>query len=98
MWGFSRMQLPRSGSRIKYFVYMASQSKHFRVLFPALFIVALLAASGSFAQERADCRMFRSAVLNSSVRYCVFLPASYSTAAANAQKDPHLYLLHVVVR
>jgi S-formylglutathione hydrolase FrmB len=60
----------------------------------ATFFVTLLAASSAFAQERADCRMFRSALLNSSVRYCVFLPASYSTPEAKAKRYPVLYLLH----
>ena len=63
-------------------------------LFAALFIVTLLAVPGAFAQERADCRMFRSTLLNSAVRYCVFLPASYSTAEAKARTYPVLYLLH----
>ncbi len=63
-------------------------------LFAALFTMTLLAVSSTSAQERADCRMFRSVVLNSSVRYCVFLPASYSTAEAKAQTYPVLYLLH----
>jgi len=38
--------------------------------------------------------MFHSAVLKSAVRYCVFLPASYSAAEAKAQKYPVLYVLH----
>src|SRR6267154_241819 len=63
-------------------------------LFAALFTMTLLAVSSASAQERADCRMFRSALLNSSVRYCVFLPASYSTAEAKAQTYPVLYLQH----
>jgi S-formylglutathione hydrolase FrmB len=46
------------------------------------------------AQERADCRAFRSAVLHSSVRYCVFLPASYSTVEGKTKRYPVLYLLH----
>src|SRR5205807_7262446 len=56
--------------------------------------LALLAASTAFAQERADCRAFRSAILNSLVRYCVFLPASYSSPDAKAQRYPVLYILH----
>jgi len=59
-----------------------------------ILILALLAASSAFAQERADCRAFRSAILSSSVRYCVFLPASYSSPGAKAQRYPVLYLLH----
>ena len=57
-------------------------------------ILALLAASSAFAQERADCRAFHSTILNSSVRYCVFLPATYSTPEAKAKRYPILYLLH----
>jgi S-formylglutathione hydrolase FrmB len=74
---------------------MASRPKRFILSFFAAIVIATLpAASSSFAQERADCRMFRSALLNASVRYCVFLPASYSTAEAKAQRYPVLYLLH----
>jgi len=58
-----------------------------------LFLVLLAAASGH-SQERADCRAFHSALLNSSVRYCVYLPASYSAADAKTKKYPVLYLLH----
>jgi S-formylglutathione hydrolase FrmB len=60
----------------------------------AMFFLALLAASSAFAQERADCRAFRSTILSSSVRYCVFLPASYSSPDSKAQRYPVLYLLH----
>src|SRR5882762_10879393 len=60
----------------------------------AILFLTLLAASSAFAQERADCRAFRSAILNSSVRYCVFLPTSYSSPDANARRYPVLYLLH----
>ena len=74
---------------------MASRPKRFILsFFAAIVIATLLAASSSFAQERADCRMFRSALLGASVRYCVFLPASYSTAEAKTQRYPVLYLLH----
>ena len=57
-------------------------------------VVGLLAASGGNAQERADCRVYPSAVLHVPVRYCVFLPASYSAAEAKTRKYPVLYLLH----
>jgi S-formylglutathione hydrolase FrmB len=57
-------------------------------------ILGLLAVSSVLAQERADCRALRSAVLEFSVRYCVFLPASYSTPEAKARRYPVLYLLH----
>ncbi|MBZ5698831.1 MAG: hypothetical protein LAN18_09815 [Acidobacteriia bacterium] len=60
---------------------------------PLLFL-ALLAVSTAFAQERADCRAFRSTILHASVRYCVFLPASYFSANAKTQRFPVLYLLH----
>ncbi|MGH9679394.1 MAG: alpha/beta hydrolase [Candidatus Acidiferrales bacterium] len=51
-------------------------------------------AVGARAQERADCRVFRSAILHSSVRYCVFLPAGYSTESAKGKRYPVLYALH----
>ncbi len=56
--------------------------------------LALLAAVSAHSQERADCHVFHSAVLHSSVRYCVYLPASYSAADAKTIKYPVLYLLH----
>lgn len=59
-----------------------------------IILLALALASSARAQERADCRAFRSAILHSSVRYCVFLPASYSTAQGKEQRYPVLYLLH----
>jgi S-formylglutathione hydrolase FrmB len=59
-----------------------------------LLFLVLLTASSAFAQERADCRAFRSAILQSSVRYCVFLPANYSSPDAKARRYPVLYLLH----
>jgi S-formylglutathione hydrolase FrmB len=60
----------------------------------AALFVAMLYVSAASAQERADCRAYRSAVLQTSVGYCVFLPANYSTAAAKTQRYPVLYLLH----
>jgi len=57
-------------------------------------LLGLLATASAYAQERADCRAFHSAVLRSPVRYCVYLPASYSSADAKARKYPVLYLLH----
>ncbi len=65
-----------------------------RHLLQALVVSSLLATTSLRAQERADCRVFRSAVLHSPVRYCVFLPASYSSADAKARKYPVLYVLH----
>jgi S-formylglutathione hydrolase FrmB len=60
----------------------------------AIAALGLLATLALHAQERADCRVFHSAVLKSPVRYCVFLPASYSAADAKARKYPVLYVLH----
>jgi len=57
-------------------------------------LFALVLAVSAHAQERADCRAFRSTLLRSSVRYCVFLPASYSAPEAKTRKYPVLYLLH----
>jgi S-formylglutathione hydrolase FrmB len=59
-----------------------------------LLFLGLLATAGAHSQERADCRAFHSALLGSSVRYCVYLPASYSAADAKTRKYPVLYLLH----
>lgn len=56
--------------------------------------LALLAAVSARSQERADCRAFHSVILRSSVRYCVYLPASYSETDAKTRKYPVLYLLH----
>jgi S-formylglutathione hydrolase FrmB len=55
---------------------------------------ALLVPAGAHSQERADCRAFKSSVLHSPVRYCVYLPAGYSAAGAETRKYPVLYLLH----
>jgi S-formylglutathione hydrolase FrmB len=57
-------------------------------------LLVLLTTFTAHAQERADCRAIRSAILHSSVRYCVYLPASYSAADAKTRKYPVLYLLH----
>jgi S-formylglutathione hydrolase FrmB len=59
-----------------------------------ILFLALSATASAYSQERADCRAFHSALLNSSVRYCVYLPASYSAADAKTRKYPVLYLLH----
>jgi S-formylglutathione hydrolase FrmB len=56
--------------------------------------LAFLASASARSQERADCRAFRSAILQSSVRYCVYLPAGYSAADAKTRKYPVLYVLH----
>jgi S-formylglutathione hydrolase FrmB len=60
----------------------------------AIVFLTLLAASSALAQERADCHPFRSAILHSSVHYCVFLPANYSSPDAKARRYPALYVLH----
>jgi S-formylglutathione hydrolase FrmB len=57
-------------------------------------LLGFLATATAHSQERADCHAFPSAILHASVRYCVFLPASYSSASAKAQRYPVLYLLH----
>jgi S-formylglutathione hydrolase FrmB len=59
-----------------------------------LVLFALLAAGSAGAQERADCRVFHSTVLKAPVRFCVYLPASYSAAGSQTRKYPVLYLLH----
>jgi len=69
------------------------QSHRYGRLAGFLFL-ALLATVSAHSQERADCRAFHSAILHSSVRYCVYLPASYSSADAKTRKYPVLYLLH----
>jgi S-formylglutathione hydrolase FrmB len=62
--------------------------------FAGILLLGLLAAATAYSQERADCHMFPSAILHTSVRYCVFLPASYSSASAKTQRYSVLYLLH----
>ncbi len=59
-----------------------------------LLLLVLLTAATTHSQERADCHAFRSALLHSSVRYCVYLPASYSAPDGQNRKYPVLYLLH----
>lgn len=73
----------------------ASPSKY-RLRLAACFLLflAFVPAFSLRAQDRADCRAFRSALLHSSVRYCVYLPASYSAPDAKTRKYPVLYLLH----
>jgi len=56
-------------------------------------VLALLGVDAR-AQDRADCRAIHSALLHSSVRFCVYLPASYSAASAKTRKYPVLYVLH----
>ena len=63
-------------------------------MFAFLLVLAFLCASDTRAEERADCRVIHSAILHSPVRFCVFLPASYSDPGAKTRKYPVLYLLH----
>jgi S-formylglutathione hydrolase FrmB len=78
-----------------YFSFMSFsfQSYHSGRIAGFLFL-ALLATVSAQSQERADCRAIHSVLLHSSVRYCVYLPASYSAADAKTRKYPVLYLLH----
>ncbi|MBZ5642939.1 MAG: esterase family protein [Acidobacteriia bacterium] len=59
-----------------------------------LVICAAPTCKGIMQEERADCRVFRSAILHTSVHYCVFLPANYAAPQSQAQRYPVLYLLH----
>ncbi|HET6144363.1 MAG TPA: alpha/beta hydrolase family protein [Candidatus Acidoferrales bacterium] len=71
-------------------------SRKSRLLLPSAFLLVFsaLVVSGARADESVDCRVFRSAILHSAVRYCVFLPASYSLPEGKLRKYPVLYLLH----
>jgi enterochelin esterase-like enzyme len=68
--------------------------KHGYRRFAAILIFALAAAVGARSQERADCRVIHSSILHSAVRYCAYLPASYSTPKAKYRKYPILYSFH----
>ena len=59
-----------------------------------ILFLGLLAGATAYSQERADCHAFRSAILRAPVRYCVFLPASYSSADAKTRMYSVLYVLH----
>jgi S-formylglutathione hydrolase FrmB len=59
-----------------------------------ILLLVLLATVSVHSQERADCRAIHSVVFHSSVRYCVYLPTSYSAVDAKTRKYPVLYLLH----
>jgi len=63
-------------------------------LIAGFLVAAFLGALGARAQDRADCRAMQSALLHSPVRYCVYLPAGYSSPEAKTKKYPVLYLLH----
>src|ERR1700722_7041601 len=78
-----------------YFLFMSYfPQSHFSRQLAKMLLLALLCTVGAHAQERADCRAFRSALLHSPVHYCVYLPASYSAPEAKTRKYPVLYLLH----
>lgn len=68
--------------------------KRFFTILAVVLTSVLFVANGARAQERADCRAIRSALLHSSVRFCVYLPASYSDPHAKSRKYPVLYSLH----
>src|SRR5450631_3403668 len=59
-----------------------------------LLFLAFLAAPAVHSQDRADCRTIHSALLHSAVRYCAYLPPSYSQAESKTKQYPVLYLLH----
>jgi S-formylglutathione hydrolase FrmB len=63
--------------------------------------IILLAATLTFslslhAQSRIDCNALNSRILKHPIHYCVYLPASYGSAATQhpAQNYPVLYFLH----
>src|SRR5208337_2640046 len=65
--------------------------------------LALLAAASpaAWAQGRIECSTVSSKILQSSVRYCAFLPPGYEAAAppagapaASARRYPVVYYLH----
>ncbi len=60
----------------------------------AILCFALAAALSAHSQERADCRAIHSALLHSPVRYCAYLPTSYSSPNDKTRKYPILYLFH----
>lgn len=60
----------------------------------ALIGALLVCSAAAYSQDRADCRAYKSALLHTSVRYCVYLPASYSAPGSETRKYPVLYLLH----
>ena len=64
------------------------------VYFVAVLGAVLASCAGVRSQDRADCRAFKSALLHTSVRYCAYLPTSYSAPGSESRKYPVLYLLH----
>src|ERR1035437_7759664 len=77
------------------FDLMSHISQRFRFgRLAGIVFLALVSAATASSQERADCRVFRSAILHTSVRYCVFLPAGYSSESAKTRLYPVLYVLH----
>ncbi len=75
------------------FIFLLQQRHRF-TRFAGIALLGLLCTVSAHSQERADCRAIRSAILHSSVRYCVFLPASYFSPGAKTRHYPILYLLH----
>jgi S-formylglutathione hydrolase FrmB len=61
-----------------------------------LAVVNLTGANSALAQGRIDCDVVKSRILKSPVHYCVYLPASYDSGAAQhpPQDYPVLYFLH----
>lgn len=60
----------------------------------AVLFLTMAFSAAAWAQERADCRVFRSAILHTGVRYCVYLPASYVQPDSKTRRYPVLYNLH----
>jgi S-formylglutathione hydrolase FrmB len=59
-------------------------------------LAALIFTPPVHAQSRIDCNALNSRILKHPVHYCVYLPASYDTGAAQhtARNYPVLYFLH----
>jgi S-formylglutathione hydrolase FrmB len=67
--------------------------KYFRVI---VFFAALAIPLTTRAQSRIDCNALNSSILQSTVHYCVYLPAGYDAGPAKqpTPKYPVLYFLH----
>ena len=65
-----------------------------RVRYFVLVLVALVGSSA--AQSRIDCSAVNSQILKRAVRYCVYIPSGYDSAAKQQppRRYPILYLLH----
>jgi S-formylglutathione hydrolase FrmB len=67
----------------------------FRIRTLGLFFLLAPFACLAHAQSRIDCNALNSTILKQVVHYCVYLPASYDTAAGHpAAHYPVLYFLH----